>query len=173
MYFTKKKYKGKCVWGRRVKRITKKKFKENGFETKGKSNWTPLSRQLSIFIWKWCFNCCFWPRVVQIYLPFPVMSCHQHLRIYRFNFSSYFRWVVLYNNVSIELWTRATISLWEERVSSDIYESSPISWCWLLERGDFMTHGPFSRLYWVSNWDQFSQDLVWIQILFWWWIWRS
>ena len=58
--------------------------------------------------------------------------------------------------------TRAKISLWEERISSDIYESSPISWCWLLERGDFMTHGPFSRLYWVSNWDQFSQDLVWI-----------
>ena len=58
--------------------------------------------------------------------------------------------------------TRAKISLWEERISSDIYESSPISWCWLLERRDFMTHGPFSRLYWVSNWDQFSQDLVWI-----------
>ena len=23
-----------------------------------------------------------------------------------------------------------------------------------------MTQGPFSRLYWVSNWDRFSQDLV-------------
>ena len=62
--------------------------------------------------------------------------------------------------------TRAKISLWEERVSSDIYESSPISWCWLLERGDFMTHGPFSRLYWVSNWDRFSQDLVCTQNFF-------
>ena len=29
-----------------------------------------------------------------------------------------------------------------------------------------MTHGPFSRLYWVSNWDRFSQDLVCTQYFF-------
>ena len=63
--------------------------KANVFEAKGKSNWTPLSYQPSIFIWK-------------SYLPFLVIN-NQHLRISHcaFNFFSYFRWVVLYDFSSL------------------------------------------------------------------------
>ena len=62
--------------------LHKKNSKANGFEAKGKSNWTPLSRQPSIFIWKWCFSGrCFWPKrskVISLFLSYLVINISEY-----------------------------------------------------------------------------------------------